>query len=248
ADTGAGRLPEPELLADLVWSTLAGSSARADLVGRHVVVSAGGTREPIDPVRFIGNRSSGKQGYALARAALARGAEVTLVAANTALADPAGVKVVHVVTAAELQTAMQAATATSDVAVMAAAVADFRPAHAAGHKLKKGVDAPDAIELTANPDILTALVSARRPEQLVVGFAAETHDVVGNGRDKLARKGTDVLVVNQVGESLGFETDDNAATILIAGGGQVEVPRGSKDVLAHRVWDVVVAELARARA
>jgi phosphopantothenoylcysteine decarboxylase/phosphopantothenate--cysteine ligase len=243
ADTGAGRLPEPEEIYALCRTVLArGAAPGLDLAGRRIVISAGGTREAIDPVRFIGNRSSGKQGYALARTAVARGAEVTLVSANVGLPDPAGVKVVRVSSAAELQEAVVEAGANSDVIVMAAAVADYRPAKPASLKLKKtpGRD-PEPIELTLNPDVLLGLTAARRPGQIIVGFAAETNDVVQGGREKLTRKGVDLLVVNEVGEGVAFEAEDNAATILGADGSVTEVPLGPKDALAHVLWDLIAA-------
>ncbi len=253
ADSGVGRLPEPEAIAEAARRVLARSSAALphDLAGRRVVVSAGGTREPLDPVRFLGNRSSGRQGYALAATAVARGAEVVVVAANVALADPAGVKVVRVSTAQELREAMIDAAGDADAIVMAAAVADFRPATTAASKIKKRrVDTPagDAlhVELVPTPDVLTELAElARRrgSEQVVVGFAAETDDVLDNGRAKLAAKGADLLVVNQVGFDRGFEVAENAATILAADGAMTPVPLGSKDALADAVWDLVVARL-----
>src|SRR4051812_5929111 len=191
ADSGAGRLPEPaEIYAAalllLERGALGLGEAALDLAGRHIVVSAGGTREPLDPVRFLGNRSSGRQGYALARTALSRGAEVTLVSANVALPDPAGAKVVRVRTAAQLRDVTRDAARSADVVVMAAAVADFRPAHVATGKIKKTADDPAAIELVRNPDILAELSGERvRPGQVIVGFAAETDDVLANGRAKL---------------------------------------------------------------
>ncbi|MDX6743133.1 bifunctional phosphopantothenoylcysteine decarboxylase/phosphopantothenate--cysteine ligase CoaBC [Actinocorallia sp. A-T 12471] len=241
-DTGPGRLPDPAELFEVARRVLAGDPR--DLVGRHVVVSAGGTREPIDPVRFIGNRSSGLQGYALARVAAARGAKVTLVAANTALADPAGVSVVRVGSALELREAMRDVAASADAVVMAAAVADFRPSVFQGSKIKK-TDKLETlpIELVKNPDILAELVTRRAPGQVIVGFAAETDDVLANGRAKLARKGCDLLVVNQVGENLTFGAPDNAGVILAATGTEREIPRGSKDQLASAVWDEVAALL-----
>src|SRR3954466_12723429 len=181
-DSGPGRLPEPADVAALAEVVLA-AGARAlapDLTGRRVVISAGGTREPLDPVRFLGNRSSGMQGWALARVAAARGAEMVLVAANVEQPAPFGVRVVRVETAEQLRTAVLAESAGADVVVMAAAVADFRPAAAAGTKLKKGSAAePSSIELARNPDVLVELVAARAPGQLVIGFAAETGDAEG---------------------------------------------------------------------
>jgi phosphopantothenoylcysteine decarboxylase/phosphopantothenate--cysteine ligase len=244
ADSGKGRLPDPGALFDVARLVLARGGVPADLTGRHVVVSAGGTREAIDPVRFIGNRSSGLQGYALARTALARGARVTLVAANVALPDPAGADVVRAGSALELRDAVLKAGADADAVVMAAAVADFRPAGYRDVKIKK-TDAgePAPIVLVKNPDILVELVAARRPHQVIVGFAAETNDVLRNGREKLARKGCDLLVVNEVGERLTFGAPDNAAVILSADGTSVDAPRGSKEDLADIVWDQVAGRL-----
>ena len=252
-DSGAGRLPEPEHLAQLAELLLDRPDALpADLSSRRVVVSAGGTREPLDPVRFLGNRSSGKQGYALALVAAARGAEVTLVACNTVLADPPGVTVIRVGTALELQAAVLDHGATADVVVMAAAVADFRPADAAVHKIKKNEAGagPAAVELVTNPDILLDLVrrrgSAIRP--VLVGFAAETGDdstsVLDFGRAKLARKGCDLLVVNDVHGARGFESDDNAAVVLARIGSETVVPTGSKTAVAAAVWDCIVQSAA----
>ncbi|MEV1007000.1 bifunctional phosphopantothenoylcysteine decarboxylase/phosphopantothenate--cysteine ligase CoaBC [Streptomyces sp. NPDC049881] len=243
ADTGKGRLPDPEAIFAVCRRVLARGTAPvpADLAGRHVVISAGGTREPLDPVRYLGNRSSGKQGYALARTAVARGARVTLVAANTALPDPAGARVVPVGSAAELEKAVREAAADADAVVMAAAVADFRPAVRAGQKIKKrdGVD-PEPLALVRNPDILAGLAAGRPAGQVVAGFAAETEDVLANGRAKLARKGCDLLVVNRVGDGLAFGTEENEAVIVEAGGTETPVPHGPKEELADRVWDAVV--------
>ncbi|MCO5996564.1 bifunctional phosphopantothenoylcysteine decarboxylase/phosphopantothenate--cysteine ligase CoaBC [Actinoallomurus rhizosphaericola] len=244
ADSGKGRLPDPDALFDVARLVLARGDLPADLAGRHVVVSSGGTREPIDPVRFIGNRSSGLQGHALARTALARGARVTLVAANVALPDPAGAEVVRVGSALELRDAVLKAADEADAVVMAAAVADFRPDDYRDMKIKKTDGAePDPIRLVKNPDVLVELVTARRPGQVIVGFAAETNDVLRNGREKLVRKGCDLLVVNEVGERLTFGAPDNAAVILAADGASVDVPRGSKEALADVVWDQVAGRL-----
>ncbi|KAB8185578.1 bifunctional phosphopantothenoylcysteine decarboxylase/phosphopantothenate--cysteine ligase CoaBC [Microbispora catharanthi] len=276
ADTGPGRLPDPAEIFEVCRRVLAGR--REDLAGRHVVVSAGGTREAIDPVRFIGNRSSGLQGYALARTAVARGAEVTLVAANVTLPDPAGAKVVRVESARQLRDAVLAAAEHADAVVMAAAVADFRPVRQSDTKIKKSSAEPDPIHLVKNPDILAELGEVRRARleayaagaaaagggretgeglaaakeagadgprpRVIVGFAAETDDVLANGRAKLERKGCDLLVVNQVGENLAFGTPDNAAVVLTAEGGSVEIPRGPKEDLADVVWDLVAQRLA----
>ena len=249
-DTGPGRLPDPAEIADLARLLLERADALPrDLAGRRVVVSAGGTREALDPVRFLGNRSSGRQGYALARVAAQRGAHVTLVAAHTAeLADPAAVDVVRAGSARELREAMLAAVKGADAVVMAAAVADFRPVALAEHKIKKGSADPEPLTLTTNPDILAELVRGREPGQLIVGFAAETGDATGDvlhhGRAKLVRKGCDLLVVNAVGEGRAFETPDNAGWLLGADGSETELPTGSKALLASRVWDVVSAGLA----
>jgi phosphopantothenoylcysteine decarboxylase/phosphopantothenate--cysteine ligase len=243
ADTGKGRLPEPAAIHEVCRRVLARGPVGPDLAGRHVVVTAGGTREPIDPVRYLGNRSSGKQGYALARTAVARGARVTLVAANTCLPDPAGADVVTVGTAVHLREAVLKAATDADVVVMAAAVADFRPAAYAPGKIKKrDGEEPAPLALVRNPDILAEL-SANRPRsgQVVVGFAAETDDVLANGRAKLARKGCDLLVVNEVGESRTFGSEENEAVVLGADGTWTAVPHGTKDALADQVWDLVAA-------
>jgi phosphopantothenoylcysteine decarboxylase/phosphopantothenate--cysteine ligase len=248
-DTGPGRLPDPAEIAEFARLLLERADALPhDLAGRRVVVSAGGTREALDPVRFLGNRSSGRQGYALARVAAQRGAHVTLVAAHTAeLADPAAVDVVHVGSARELREAMLAAVTGADAVVMAAAVADFRPVALAEHKIKKGAADPEPLVLTTNPDILAELVRGREPGRLVVGFAAETGDADGDvlhhGRAKLARKGCDLLVVNAVGDGKAFGTPDNAGWLLAADGSETELPTGSKALLASRVWDVVADRL-----
>ncbi|WP_329499836.1 bifunctional phosphopantothenoylcysteine decarboxylase/phosphopantothenate--cysteine ligase CoaBC [Kitasatospora herbaricolor] len=245
-DTGKGRLPEPSAIFEACRTVLRRGGLTTDLAGRHVVVSAGGTREPLDPVRFLGNRSSGKQGYALAATAAARGARVTLVSANAELPDPAGVDVVHVSTALQLREAALKAVADADAVVMAAAVADFRPAEYVTGKIKKvdGVD-PAPVALVRNPDILAEISADRaRPGQLVVGFAAETDDVLANGRAKLARKGCDLLVVNEVGERKGFGSDLNEAVVLGADGTETAVPVGPKEALADVVWDLVAARLA----
>lgn len=244
-DTGKGRLPDPDAIFEVCRRVLARGAAVPDLAGRHVVVSAGGTREPLDPVRFLGNRSSGKQGYALARTAAARGARVTLVEANTGLPDPAGVDIVRVGTAVQLREAVLKAAADADAVVMAAAVADFRPAeYAAGKIKKKDGEEPAPIVLVRNPDILAEIGAERpRPGQVIVGFAAETDDVLANGRAKLRRKGCDLLVVNEVGERKTFGADENEAVILGADGGETPVPHGPKEALADTIWDLVVPSL-----
>lgn len=244
-DTGKGRLPEPHAIYETVVQVLARGVGSQDLAGRHVLVSAGGTREYLDPVRFLGNRSSGLQGYALARAAAARGAEVTLVAANVTLPDPAGVTVVRVETTAQLREEVVTRASRADAVVMAAAPADFRPAATSEAKIKKASDgsAPSVV-LEQNPDILAEISADRRREdQVVVGFAAETGDASGSvlelGQAKLARKGCDLLVVNDVGGGAVFGAEDNDVVILAADGSSVDVERGTKTAVAHAIWDQV---------
>ena len=251
ADSGAGRLPEPEEIFDAAVRLLDGAPpARRDLAGRRVVVSAGGTREPLDPVRYLGNRSSGRQGFALAATAALRGAGVTLVAANTDRPVPAGVDVVRVGSACDLREAVLAAAKEADVVVMAAAVADYRPAVQAGSKIKKSADEAEGLvlELVRNPDILAELSAVRlRPGQLVVGFAAETGDesgdVLSHGRAKLARKGCDLLVVNEVGPGKAFGTPDNTVVLLGSDGSERHVGPASKTRIAEAIWDEVASRL-----
>lgn len=240
-DSGPGRMVEPEELMD---AALAALSPR-DLAGVRVVISAGGTREPVDPVRFLGNRSSGRQGVALAAAAAARGAKVLLVAANVsgdvlAAASLPAIKVVPVGTAAELGDAMRDAAANADVIVMAAAVADYRPAVVAGAKLTKEAGALTSIELVENEDVLMSLAANRREGQTIVGFAAESDDaeLAQRARRKLERKGADLLVVNTVGWHEGFETADNSVQILSATGLVAEAS-GTKRLVADAIWDAV---------
>jgi phosphopantothenoylcysteine decarboxylase/phosphopantothenate--cysteine ligase len=244
ADSGAGRLPEPAELYATALRVLARGTAglRPDLAGRQVLVSAGGTREELDPVRFLGNWSSGRQGYALAQTAAARGAQVTLVSANVELPDPAGVQVVRVVSARDLEAAVRSGAASADAVVMAAAVADFRPETRTDSKIKKAGPAPGPLRLVENPDVLRGLSTHRaRPGQVVVGFAAETEDLLRNGQAKLAAKGCDLLVVNQVGAGLAFGTADNEAIVLASDGTVTQVPRGPKEALADVVWDLTAA-------
>jgi phosphopantothenoylcysteine decarboxylase/phosphopantothenate--cysteine ligase len=244
-DSGPGRLPEPEQIFTACRQLLEGRPQ--DLANTHVVVSAGGTREYLDPVRFLSNRSSGRQGYALASAAVARGARVTLIAANVTLPDPAGVQLVRVVTTAELRDAVHECAADADVVVMAAAPCDFRPAEVAGSKIKKRADGrTPAIELVENPDILAQLVAARTDKRpVIVGFAAETGDesasVVEHARAKLARKGCDLLVVNDVSGGQVFGSESNTVLILGADGAQNQIERRPKIEVAHAIWDAVVA-------
>ena len=267
-DSGPGRLPEPAGIFAVATRLLARGALgpwTADLAGRRVVISAGGTREEIDPVRFIGNWSTGTQGYALASTAVARGAEVTVVAANVALPDPAGTKVTRVVSAREMRDAVLAAAETADAVVMAAAVADYRPAARSAAKIKKDGQPPEPLSLTENPDILAGLVTARKareaarsahdPEraglvppppahQVLVGFAAETDTSPDQARAKLERKGCDLLVVNPVGNGLGFGTPDNEAVVYGADGTVTPVPRGPKEALADVIWDLVAERLS----
>jgi phosphopantothenoylcysteine decarboxylase / phosphopantothenate---cysteine ligase len=244
-DSGPGRAAEPEDVLDAVARAL--SPHAGDLAGRTVVVTAGGTREPIDPVRYLGNRSSGRMGFAVAAAAAGRGADVTLIAAPTGLATPPGVTRVDVTTAREMHDAVLARADDADVIIKAAAVADFRPAEAATSKLKKTAGVP-TVTLTPNPDILADLGARRRDgdhgPEVLVGFAAETDDVEAHGRDKLTRKGCDLLVVNDVTEEgAGFEHDTNRVLILAADGGRVDVPLTTKAAVAERLLDEVVARL-----
>jgi phosphopantothenoylcysteine decarboxylase/phosphopantothenate--cysteine ligase len=251
-DSGPGRLPEAAQIFEyavnvLRWGAPEEQRAVGDLRGRRVVVSAGGTREPLDPVRFLGNRSSGKQGLALAAAAYARGAEVDLVAANVSQPIPHGVTLHRVGSALELRDVVRKCSVGADAVVMAAAPADFRPLTVADHKIKKRDDSsvPD-LELVENPDILVELVGDRGSAAILpvlVGFAAETGDdegtVLDHARRKLARKGCDLLVVNDVSGGGVFGQDDNQAVILAADGSQSAVPRGSKREVAHAIWDQV---------
>ena len=251
-DSGVGRLPDPEEITRVARAVLELGGRSQDLAGRHVVVSAGGTREYLDPVRFLGNRSSGRQGYALARAAVARGATVTLVSANVGLADVAGAAVVPVVSAEDLRVAVLDAAGVAvldaaggaggaDAVVMAAAVADFRPVSRSKTKIKKSDEDPPPVALTRTTDVLAELGARRRDGQVIVGFAAETDEVLTRGRDKLRRKGCDLLVVNQVGERLGFEVETNSATVLGADGSETVIDTTTKELLAHAVWDLVAA-------
>ncbi|MEO6887075.1 MAG: bifunctional phosphopantothenoylcysteine decarboxylase/phosphopantothenate--cysteine ligase CoaBC [Jatrophihabitantaceae bacterium] len=246
ADTGKGRLPEPaEIAAFAELLLLRPDALPRDLDGVRLVVSAGGTREPLDPVRFLGNASSGRQGYAIAAVSAARGAQVTVIAANVELPTPAGAEVVRVGSAAELREAVHKASAEADVVVMAAAVADFRPDSATGHKIKKSDVGPAPIALIENADVLAELVAARHPRQLLIGFAAETGDatatVLEYGRAKLARKGCDLLVVNAVDDGKAFGRLDNAAVILGSDGSERSIPFGPKALLAAAVCDEIAA-------
>ena len=252
ADSGPGRMEEPETIVAAALRRVEASD-RHDLAGVHVVVTAGGTREPLDPVRFLGNRSSGKQGVAIADAARARGAEVTLIAANLEIPDPVGCDLRRVSTALELQQAVTDAAPGADVVVMAAAVADYRPAGVSETKIKK--DASDAgltLELVRNPDILAGLGHAPHDGTLLVGFAAETEPdddrLLDLGRAKREAKGADLLVVNRVGWTEGFATDENRVVVIGRSGDVVTRAHGTKMSVADDILDVVVSELATAAA
>jgi phosphopantothenoylcysteine decarboxylase / phosphopantothenate---cysteine ligase len=243
ADSGPGRLPSPAEIFAVAVRLLARGRLGQDLAARRVVISAGGTREELDPVRFIGNWSTGTQGYALARTAVARGAEVTVVAANVALADSAGAKVVQVISAREMRDAVLAAAVGADAVVMAAAVADYRPETRSAAKIKKDGQPPEPVRLIENPDILAGLSAHRSPGQVLVGFAAETDPSAEAARAKLARKGCDLLVVNPVGDGRGFGVGDNEAVVYGADGTVTRIPRGPKEALADVVWDLVAVNL-----
>jgi phosphopantothenoylcysteine decarboxylase/phosphopantothenate--cysteine ligase len=245
ADSGAGRLPEPSTIVAAALDLLRRGRALDDLRGLRIVVTAGGTRESWDPVRFLGNASSGRQGVELARTAVSRGAVVTLVAAHLEVDPPAGATVMRVGSAEEMRSAVHAAAADADVVVMAAAVADFRPRAVGDHKIKRGT-ADASLSLEQNPDILRELVERRAPARrpVIVGFAAETgdaeHSVLDLGREKLTRKGCDLLVVNDVSHGRAFGTADNEVTILSLDGEEHHVARTGKAAVADAVWDAVL--------
>ena len=253
SDSGPGRLPDPAELWAVATSiladpTIARRAAEQDMAGLTVTVSAGGTREHLDPVRFVGNASSGLMGWALARAAALRGAGVRVVAANVAQPSPPNVEIDRVTSTAELASAMEVAAKGADLVVMAAAPADFTPAEASGAKIKKSGSGGLALELVQTTDVLAGLVAARTDHrQVLVGFAAETStngSLLELGQAKLARKGCDLLVLNEVGPGLVFGRPDSEITIL---GGPVPVGplAGSKDTLAHRIWDETLAVRSR---
>ena len=265
-DSGAGRMLEPEEIVEAALALLDGAEARAggddgvdddgddrDLDGLQVAVSAGGTREPLDPVRFLGNRSSGRQGVALALAAADRGAQVVLVAANIddgVLADAAQhplIRIERAGTAAELGDAMRAAAEDAAVIVMAAAVADYRPAEVAEGKLTKESGVLESIDLVQNEDIVASLAARRHPGQVVVAFAAETpqdaDEMLARARRKRERKGVDLLVVNEVGWDRGFETAENTVQVIGEAGAVLARSSGSKRAVADDIWDVIAANL-----
>jgi phosphopantothenoylcysteine decarboxylase/phosphopantothenate--cysteine ligase len=238
---GAGRLADPAEIVEAVAAAL----APQDLAGEHVLVTAGPTEEPLDPVRYLSNRSSGKMGYALARAARRRGAEVTLVSGPTALAAPAGVGVVQVASARDMARAVGEAFNAATVVIMCAAVADYRPRRALPQKLKKGA-ASLTLELERNPDILASL-APRKGRRLLVGFAAETHDLAAEARRKLRAKRLDLIVANDVTTpGAGFGSDTNQVRLLDAGGGDEELPLLPKAEVAERILDWVAAHRRRA--
>ena len=246
-DAGPGRMSEPEQIVEAALARLAAAHAPAtgqDLAGQRILVTAGGTREPLDPVRFIGNRSSGKQGVAIALAAAARGADVTLIAANLEVAAPPSVHVQKVSTTLELEAAAVAAAPAADVVIMAAAVADYRPESVAESKIKKDQQG-DTLQLTLvrNPDILAGLSAAKRPDQIVIGFAAETEPddekLLELGRAKIARKGCDYLVINRVGWTEGFATERNSVIVVDKAAAIVFKASGSKAAVADRLLDLL---------
>jgi phosphopantothenoylcysteine decarboxylase/phosphopantothenate--cysteine ligase len=240
-ERGVGRLAEPpELLAACEARLGDGLGGDRFWLGRRVLVTAGGTREPIDSVRYIGNRSSGRMGFALAERAARQGAEVTVVAANVSLAAPPGVQVISVQTARELWQACDRAFDACDILLMAAAVADFRPRHPAARKLKKDAGIP-AIELEATEDVLSALSGRRRPEQVLVGFAAEHGErALRNGKDKLKRKGLDAVVINDISEpGIGFDATENEVVVVTADGGERRLARAGKTLIADGVLETV---------
>jgi len=233
---GEGRMAEPEAIAEVVFNSL---GRRNDLAGETVLITAGGTREALDPVRYIGNRSSGKMGYALADAAQSRGAKVILVSGPTALHPPARCEVVRITTAGEMRTAVLERMVEATMVIKAAAVADYRPVSVAEQKMKR--TGPMTLELAPTEDILAEVTKQRKPGQLIVGFAAETENTVENGRAKLLRKGADAIVVNDVsGEGVGIDADRNAATFLTPST-SIEMPEMSKRKLADRILDEIVA-------
>lgn len=232
---GAGRLADPETIASAALAIL---EVIRDFAGETVLITAGPTREPVDPVRFLGNRSSGKMGYALAEAALRRGAKVIVVSGPVALEPPAGVELVSVETAEEMRNAVLARAPGASIIIAAAAVSDFRLRSVAQQKIKR--NGPMTLDLEATPDILAELATRRRAEQFLVGFAAETQNAVENGRLKLRKKGLDAIVVNDVSKpGIGFDSDRNEVTILTPDS-EVSLPETSKSKIAHRILDVVL--------
>jgi phosphopantothenoylcysteine decarboxylase/phosphopantothenate--cysteine ligase len=248
ADSGPGRMEEPETIVEAALAVVRGTLESGDLAGTRIVVTAGGTREALDPVRFLGNRSSGKQGVALATAAARRGATVTLIASHLDVAPPAGVTLIDAQSAAELQQAVTDAAAEADIVIMAAAVSDYRPADVQDAKIKKDDTGNElTLRLVQNPDILAGLAASARAGQVIVGFAAETtpepEDLLAIGRAKLARKGCDYLVVNRVGWNEGFTLDTNTIIVLARGGTVTLEASGSKLEIADRILDAVTGSV-----
>jgi phosphopantothenoylcysteine decarboxylase/phosphopantothenate--cysteine ligase len=236
-DEGSGRMPDPPVLADFVKQQF----ATRDLEGRTILVTAGPTREPIDPVRYISNRSSGKMGYAIAEAARRRGAKVTLVSGPTAITPPAGVAVTHVTTTAEMHRAVMDALPSQQIVIKAAAVSDFTPVFVADSKIKKSDEL--TLTLAKTPDIV-ADIGASSPRPFIVAFAAETDDLESNAREKLVRKNADLIVANDVADaSIGFDSDQNAVTIIARDGSSRKIERAPKIVIANRILDLVVERL-----
>ncbi|HXA17593.1 MAG TPA: bifunctional phosphopantothenoylcysteine decarboxylase/phosphopantothenate--cysteine ligase CoaBC [Thermoanaerobaculia bacterium] len=239
-DEGSGRMPDPPVLADFVKQQF----ATRDLEGRSILVTAGPTREPIDPVRFISNRSSGKMGYAIAEAARRRGAKVTLISGPTAIPAPAGVAFTRVITAAEMHKAVMDVLPSQQIVIKAAAVADFTPVAVADRKIKKQADVDETtLTLKKAPDIL-ADIGASSPRPFIVAFAAETDSVESNAREKLVRKNADLIVANDVADpSIGFDSDQNAVTVIARDGSSTKIERAAKIVIANRILDLVVERL-----
>jgi phosphopantothenoylcysteine decarboxylase/phosphopantothenate--cysteine ligase len=239
-DEGSGRMPDPPVLADFVKQQF----ATRDLEGRSILVTAGPTREPIDPVRYISNRSSGKMGYAIAEAARRRGAKVTLVSGPTAITPPGGVALTRVTTAAEMHKAVMDALPSQQIVIKAAAVADFTPVSVADSKIKKRDEMTLALQKA--PDIL-AEIGASSPRPFIVAFAAETDDLESNAREKLVRKNADLIVANDVSDaSIGFDSDQNAVTVIARDGSSTKIERAPKIVIANRILDLVVQRLGSA--
>ena len=244
ADSGPGRMEEPERIVEAALALAAERRTPGDLDGTRIVITAGGTREPLDPVRFIGNRSSGKQGVALATAALLRGAAVTLIASHLDVPAPDGVTLVDAPSAADVQRAVTEAAPDADIVIMAAAISDYRPVEVMDAKIKKEDTGDElTLRLVKNPDILAGLAASARPDQVVVGFAAETtpgeDELIEIGRAKLARKGCDFLVVNRVGWDEGFARDSNTVVVLARGGEVVLTASGDKLTVADRVLNTL---------
>lgn len=243
--TGPGRLPDPWLIADRIEQML----TPKDFAGRHVLVSAGPTLEPIDPVRFVSNHSSGKMGYAVARAAEMRGASVTLVSGPVGLAPPVGVDTVSVQTCRDMADAMLSRMDGADIIIQVAAVADFRPDRQEALKIKKqsGQDGM-TLTLVQNPDILRAMGERRRPDQFLVGFAAETHDLAVNAVKKIKKKNLDMIAANLVGgKDTGFQADTNEMTVFFKDGSQTGIPLMDKPAVAHALLDIILARLEQRR-